>query len=151
MKIERAQRRKPREVIAPGTERGKTERTAAPAPFLDQLLLKRRTDLRGELNSLIAQIDAQAKTIEKSLTFESLEAYRELVQKFIHIAVHELYSVEEKLSVSQTGKQKSLIIVKKINTALEELTNDCLSKQVNLINFMARIDQIRGLLIDLYS
>jgi hypothetical protein len=73
------------------------------------------------------------------------------VQKFIHIAVHELYSVEEKLSVSQTGKQKSLIIVKKINTALEELTNECLSKQVNLINFMARIDQIRGLLIDLYS
>ncbi|MEW6202217.1 MAG: YaaR family protein [bacterium] len=151
MKVDRTQRRRAREVVTAEKERKKDVRAAASVPFLDHFLVKRRTDIRGELDSLIRQIDEQAQLIEKSLTFETLETYRTLVQKFVHIAIHELYEVEEKLSVSKTGKQKALVIVKKINTALEELTSEFLGRQVNLINFMGRIDQIRGLLIDLYS
>ena len=64
-----------------------------------KLLETRRDNLREELDELFISIDTQAKEIEKSLTFETLRVYRELVQKFVGIAVNELYEVEEKMTV----------------------------------------------------
>lgn len=119
--------------------------------FNRRLLETQSANIREELNILLVSIDTQAKEIEKSLTFEALGVYRELVQKFVGMAVNELYEVEEKLSVSPTGKKKSLLIVKKINAELEALTEEFMNRQQNLIAFLARLDQIRGLLLDLYS
>lgn len=119
--------------------------------FNRRLLETQSANIREELDKLLVSIDTQAKEIEKSLTFEALGVYRELVQKFVGMAVNELYEVEEKLSVSPTGKKKSLLIVKKINAELEALTEEFMNRQQNLIAFLARLDQIRGLLLDLYS
>ncbi|HOX27726.1 MAG TPA: YaaR family protein [bacterium] len=116
-----------------------------------KLLETQRAALREELDTLLSSIDEQAQKIEKSLTFESLEAYRELIKKFVGIAVNELYAVEEKLSVSKTGKKKSLLIVKKLDEELETLTHEFLNRQQNLVAFLGRLDKIRGLLLDLYS
>ena len=116
-----------------------------------KLLETRRENLREELDQLLISIDSQAKEIEKSLTFETLRVYRELVRKFVGIAVNEFFEVEEKLSVGPTGKKKSLLLVKKINEELEKLAQDFLDRQKNLIGFLGRLDQIRGLLLDLYS
>jgi len=116
-----------------------------------KLLETRRENIREEMDLMLAGIDAQAKEIEKSLTFESLHVYREMIRKFVGVAVNELYEVEEKLSISPTGKKKSLLLVKRINEELEKLADEFLDKQKNLLGFLSRLDQIRGLLLDLYT
>ena len=126
-------------------------RTESGRTFDRNLLETQRTNIREELDQLLVRIDDQASEIEKSLTFESLEAYRELVRKFVGIVVNELFVVEEKLSVSPTGKKKSLLLVKTIDEELESLAREFINRQGNLIAFMARLDKIRGLLLDLYS
>jgi uncharacterized protein len=138
-----------------GTARSGTGRAVvkakAESSFEQKLLETRRSGLREELAALFISIDAQAMELEKSLTFESLRVYKEMIQKFVGIAVNELYAVEERLSVSPTGKRKSLLLVKRLDAELEALTDQFLTRQQNLIGFLARIDQIRGLLLDLYS
>jgi uncharacterized protein len=134
-----------------GGSRAPSRATQQESSFSLKLLETRSANLRGELDDLFISIDAQAKEIEKSLTFETLRVYRELVQKFVGIAVNELFDVEEKLSVSPTGKKKSLLLVKKINEELEKMAEEFLNKQGNLIGFLSRLDQIRGLLLDLYT
>jgi len=119
--------------------------------FNRKLLETQRASIREEMDGLLVSIDNQAREIEKSLTFESLSVYRELIQKFVAIAVNDLYEVQEKLSVSPTGKKKSLLIVKKIDAELEAMAEEFIGRQSNLIAFLARLDQIRGLLLDLYS
>ncbi|MBC7239873.1 MAG: DUF327 family protein, partial [Chloroflexi bacterium] len=42
------------------------------------------------------------------------------------------------------------VIVEKINTALEELTQGVLSKQVDALWLASKLEEIRGLLIDIY-
>ena len=116
-----------------------------------RLLEIQRESLRDELDGLLEQIDTQAREIEKSLTFESLASYKGMVQRFIGIAINELYTVEEKLSVSPTGRKKSLFLVKKIDEELEKLTEEFMGRQRNLVAFLSRLDQIRGLLLDLYT
>lgn len=149
MRVERKKAGKARTFAAP-EKRSATVRKPD-GQFQTALLTKQHEHIREQLVDLIVKIDAQAKEIEHSLTFEALAAYRELVQKFIVIAVNELYEVEEKLSISQSGKTKSMIIVKKINTALEDMTDQFLGRQMNLLNFLGRLDEIRGLLMDLYT
>ncbi len=130
----------------PARKAGGTEIT-----FSRKLLETRREGLREELDRLLVGIDEQAKEIEKSLTFETLRIYRELVRKFVGICVNELFEVNEKLSVSPAGKKKSLLLVKKIDEELEKLADDFLNRQHNLIGFLGRLDQIKGMLLDLYS
>jgi uncharacterized protein YaaR (DUF327 family) len=123
----------------------------APAPFAQSLARAQVESIRKELDALLEQIDGQAKVIEQSLTFDTLRAYKELVRKFVNIVVHELYEVQERMSVSPTGRKKSMILVKKLDVELEKLSSDFLNGQSSLINFMARLEDIKGMLMDLYS
>lgn len=152
MRVDRTAKRK---ASGAGSARSGASRSGAigevKGTFLSSILVANRENVRGTLDKLIVAIDAQAKEIEKSLTIESLEKYRELVKEFIGIAVNELYVVEEKLSVNTVGRQKSLLLVKRINETLEDLTNNFLERQKNLIQFIATLDQIRGMLLDLYT
>lgn len=127
--------------VTPGTD----------TSFLSKFLTAQKQTIREELETLMGEIDSQALIIEKTLTFNSLECYKDLVRKFVQIAVNELYEVEEKLSITPSGKHKALTIVKKIDETLEKLASEFLSKHGNLIDFIARLDQIRGLLLDLYT
>lgn len=154
VKIERDRKRK--EARGVGAARGGTAKRSAPAQpagrtFSHRLMAVQSSVIRKELDDLLVQIETQSKDIENSLTFDSLKSYKELVRKFVYIVVHELYEVEEKISVSPTGRKKSMLLVKKIDEKLEQLSDDFLKKQSNLIDFMARLDDIRGLLMDLYS
>ena len=150
-KVSRDRARRSTKASKSGGSRAASRATPRESSFNLKLLETRRENLREELDALFISIDAQAKEIEKSLTFETLRVYRELVQKFVGIAVNELFEVEEKMTVSPTGKKKSLLLVKKINQELEKLSEEFLDRQRNLIGFLSRLDQIRGLLLDLYS
>lgn len=123
----------------------------ASRPFVQKLMVAQSQAIRKELDDLLGQIDAQTKEIEQSLTFESLASYKELVRKFVGTVVSELYQVEEKISISPTGRKKSMLLVKKIDQALDELGEKFLDRHSNMINFMGRLEDIKGLLMDLYS
>lgn len=129
---------------------GPVARSAPPA-FAQKLAHAQVESIRKEMDALLVQIDVQAREIEHSLTFDTLRSYKELVRKFVSVVVNQLYEVEERLSVSPTGRKKSMILVKKIDSELEKLSEDFLSGQASLINFMARLEDIKGMLLDLYS
>lgn len=119
--------------------------------FNEQLMQTSVDKIREELAVLLDEIDKQAQEIEKSLTFETLRVYKELVRKFVSKVVNDLYKVDKKYSVSATGKKKTHVLIKKIDEELERLSDEFLQRQGNLIGFLGRLDQIRGMLLDLYS
>ena len=155
IKIERRRQRdaaKAKAAAAKSGARPASSVTRATRPAFAQKLAHAQVEsIRKDLEAILSQIDIQAKEIEKSLTFDTLRSYKELVRKFVGLVVNELYEVEERLSVSATGRKKSMLLVKKIDDELEKLSSDFLGGQSSLINFMARLEDIKGLLLDLYS
>ena len=152
IKIDRQRKRKTsRSVSSRVSARRATPVQTPTRAFSARLLSAQSTSIRKELDNLLVQIDKQANEIEQSLTFETLRVYKELVRKFVYIVVNELYEVEESISVSTTGRKKSMLLVKKIDDQLEQLSDDFLKKQASLLDFMGRLDDIRGLLMDLYT
>ncbi len=106
---------------------------------------------KQKLNSLLQKIDSQSSELLNSFTLSALKEYKNLIREFIQIAISEIFKVNEKISTSSKGKSKILITVKTINSKLEELTQQFFNKNRDIIEFMAKLDQIRGLLINLYS
>ena len=154
LKIDKASRERAAKTLrksgAPGSRA--VSRTAGPSSTFGEKLRETATErIRGELDKLLVEITDQAKEIEKSLTFDSLMEYRELVKKFVGIVVNDLYRVEHKFSVSPTGQKKTMLLVKKIDKALDEMATEFLQRQSNLLGFLERLDEIRGMLMDLYS
>lgn len=146
--------RRAKTVATSRTSRGRKSAPVAASRHgsFDQKLNETQTAMiREELDILLEEIMEQAHVIEKSLTFDSLMSYKDKVKKFVSIVVNELYTVEKKYTVSETGKKKSHTLIKKIDDALDEMSREFLNKQSNLLGFLARLDQIKGMLMDLYS
>ena len=134
------------------SSKGKAAKTvSSESSFTRKLLEAQRAEIKEELGQLLSGIDDQAREIEKSLTFEALEKYRELVRKFVSVVVNDLFAVDEKLSISPAGKKKSLLLIKTIDAELAAMAEEFVKRQSNLLAFMARLDRIRGLLLDMYT
>jgi uncharacterized protein len=119
--------------------------------FRDKLTETQIDRIREELDTLLEKIDLQAKAIEKSLTFETIREYRELVRKFINVVVNDLFVVQDLSHVSSSGKKKPMLLVKKVDEVLDKMVSDFMGRQSNLLNFLNRMDEIRGMLVDLYN
>ncbi len=107
--------------------------------------LEKQEQLCGEL---LKEIDSQVSLLKKGITPQRLQRYRELVLQFMKTALPNAYSLHEERSWDRTGHQRNFLIVKKVNEHLESLMQDVAGKQMPL-KVMARVDQIRGLLLDL--
>jgi uncharacterized protein YaaR (DUF327 family) len=100
--------------------------------------------------NLLQQIDTQSEELKKGATPAAIKRYRKLVQTFMKEALGQSYSLNQESHWDRSGNRKIMVTVKRINQSLEELTDALLSKEKKQIDLVARLDEIRGLLIDLY-
>jgi uncharacterized protein YaaR (DUF327 family) len=123
---------------------------ASNSPFSAQLrdleLEQRRTVCTG----LLCQIDAQSELLKKAPTPDGVKRYRELVVTFMKEAMGQTYQVEQQTRWDKSGNRKCLVVVKKVNDSLEDLMNLVTDPESSQMNLVAKLDQIRGLLLDLY-
>jgi hypothetical protein len=103
------------------------------------------------LETIGQELDEQAKRFAKSPTMEQLTQYKELVANFVATAVRRLYQVIKTTGFQGAGRHRVYSIVQKIDESLEELTKSILAEQTDEISLMAKLDEIRGMVLDLYS
>lgn len=96
------------------------------------------------------ELDEQAKRFAKSPTPESLTKYKELISNFVAAAVRKMYRMAQTTGWG-TGRHRIYSVVQKIDEALEELTESVLKGQMNQMALLAKLDEIRGMVLDLYS
>ena len=122
------------------------------SPFYDKLLeITEVEDIKLELDQLIEQIDKVGKKFARDANINNLKEYKSLIKAFLDTVINKMYRVKEKYGHRSWVKQKVFIIVEKINKKLELLTKFILEKENENINLLATLDEIRGLLIDLYK
>jgi uncharacterized protein YaaR (DUF327 family) len=100
--------------------------------------------------ALLDKIDAQGVELKKSPAVEGIKRYRQLVREFMDEALHNSYQVDAETKWDYSGNRKEYVIVKKVNQFLEELTDTFVSQEKPQIDLIAKLDEIRGLLVDLY-
>ncbi len=101
-------------------------------------------------DQLLSQVDEAAKKMLTQPSMETLRSYRAAVRDFLKEAIPGSYRMKGESRWDRRGNRRLFCVVQKINQKLEELTAAVLQKNAKPMELMAKVDEIRGLLVDLY-
>jgi uncharacterized protein YaaR (DUF327 family) len=119
--------------------------------FSEQLHRVQSDVVHQKLESLFNDIDKQGKVLGEKLNLKELIKYKDMIQKFLEYAVNKMYQIKEQGGWDRRGKHKIYTMIETVNKEMENLTSMLLSEQKDKISILAKVDEIRGILIDIYS
>jgi uncharacterized protein YaaR (DUF327 family) len=124
--------------------------TAAGSKPFSEMVLKQESKLQlQQLNTLMANVEEAGRRVAKSRNMRDLSRYKSLVRRFVQEAVD--YGLKVKQSGTWDGSTRSLITVEQLDQHLIELTENLLNEDQSSIDILAKIGEIKGLLINLYT
>ena len=97
--------------------------------------------------------------MKKSPLQENFILYKKAVQNFLKFVQSQSYEVEDKFLVRKVkvpghlkpvSRQKCYKLVKVVNEKLDSLASDILYNQRDQIRMTAKVEEIKGLLIDVF-
>jgi uncharacterized protein len=136
---------------AKGTGAKKVAGQAAEVDFSQTLFSAAETSIVGSLDEILRDLDQQGERLVRTQNFNELEKYKDLVKAFIIKVTKDLYHLRSSDGGAGQTNQKVYVILQKVDLELDALTKQVLSKQKTQLKILERLDQIKGLLLDLYK
>ncbi len=126
----------------------KDEAVVSPA-FLEVLQAKKTEQI--DFATALEEIDECACKLKESPVYGNLLRYKKMVRVLLLFLIEETYHVLEQSCYDPQGRRRLFLLVERIDGQLEQLTQDFLKEQLDRLELVSRLDEIRGLLLDLYS
>ena len=116
-----------------------------------EMVVKQGSKMQTEqLTRLLGDISTAGDRVARSRNLRELARFKMLVKRFLQEAID--YGLETKQSHTwnRFGEGRRLKIVETIDEHLVELAEDILNEERESIDLLAKIGEIKGLLINLY-
>ena len=107
-------------------------------------------DLRIELGLLIAEVEEMGKKLYFSKGRKEFEDYKTSVKKFMQKILNASFRIEERHGRKKDGKFVVYLTMQKVDDALENLAQMLLVGQQDSMRLVAVLNEIRGMLFDMY-
>ncbi len=107
--------------------------------------------IRDELKTLFNKIETQSGKLQDKLFIEDLVEYKKLVREFLDITVNNSHVFYKENSLDRRGRHRIYSLVKKVDNELDELTKDFLNIENNRIKILRRLDDVKGMLLDILT
>jgi len=118
--------------------------------FKSQLSKERSSVYLDHVKDLISQIEEQGKKLGKRADMGEMQKYREMITTLINETVSNGFIFEKEGKIGVNGRSKIFATIKKINKKLDDMTQQLLEDEKKNIDMLDDIDDIRGLLVDMY-
>lgn len=99
--------------------------------------------------SILEQISVQAEKMSKKVDIKELRAYKKLVSEFLDEAVYNSHKFTKENKLDRRGRHRVYALVKQINKNLEDLTQEVLKEEKDNLLILQKLDDIRGLMLDI--
>jgi uncharacterized protein YaaR (DUF327 family) len=115
---------------------------------------RKLTDLSKEMHEarlmgMKKDIDEQGARLAERADVKEFEKYRRLIREFLGEIVSNGYSFSREDAYASRGRRRFTATVKIVDAKLDELGKEVIKEQSDKIDILHRIDDIRGLLLDL--
>lgn len=100
--------------------------------------------------SLISDIEKQGKVLAGRADMGELQKYREMVTSLLNETVSNGFAFSKEGKLGFGGRNRVYAIIKQVNGKLDEMTQKILKEEKNNINLLDDVDDIRGMLVDMY-
>lgn len=108
-------------------------------------------ELQSQLSLMMEDITQQGNRLSRRMDVRDMKQYRKLIKEFINeIATHSHQFSRENF-LDRKGRHRVYGIIKKINQTLDELAEELLQEEKDHLSILSKVDEIRGLLLDIFT
>ncbi|HHW66104.1 MAG: uncharacterized protein PWP07_1194 [Epulopiscium sp.] len=109
------------------------------------------SELQEKLEKMLEDITVQGKKLADHMDIKDLRKYRTLVSDFMNEVVSRSHKFSRENFLDKRGRHRVYGIVKKVNDNLDELAQELIKKEKDHLKILERVDEIRGLLLDIIT
>lgn len=100
-----------------------------------------------QLRKLMDDIKKRGNKLVLTKTYVDVVMYKKMIKEYLESILKFMYDTKKDISFWQT---QYFVTVDTVDEKLEELTNMLLSEEKENLNLAATIDEIQGLIVDIY-
>ncbi|QUH24900.1 YaaR family protein [Serpentinicella alkaliphila] len=118
--------------------------------FINKFQNVQSEQVRAHLESLYTKIVEQSEKVGERIHLSEVVKYKQLVREFLDVATKNSHKFTKQNFLDRRGRHRVYGIVKRVDRELESLTKDFLNQENDRISIVKRLDDIRGLLLDIF-
>ena len=108
-------------------------------------------ELQARLNLMMEDITQQGKRLSKHMDVRDMKRYRQLIKNFMNEIVNHSHKFSRENFLDRRGRHRVYGMIKLIDQNLDELAMELIKEEKDNIAILNKIDEIRGLLLDLIA
>lgn len=108
-------------------------------------------ELQASLALMMEDITQQGNKLGKRMDIRDMKLYRKLIQEFMNEIASHSHKFSRENFLDKKGRHRVYGIVKQVNQTLDELAAELLKDEKDHITILSKIDEIRGLLLDIFT
>lgn len=103
---------------------------------------------KEELKKMLSDINKKGNRLIVTKCYADVFSYKKMIKEYLKSVLEEMYKVKKDISFWQT---QYFITVDVIDKKLEELTEELLKQEKDNLMIASTVDEIQGLVIDIYK
>ena len=103
----------------------------------------------AHIQEMKKEIDKQGERLSARVDVRELERYRQLIRDFLDEIVSNGYAFSKENTLASRGRHRFMAMVKTIDTKLDEIGKEVIKDQADSLEVLGKIDDIRGILLDM--
>ena len=106
-------------------------------------------ELQERLKNLMNKIDEQGKRLSEHMDIRDMKQYRSLVKEFVNEVVNRSHKFSRENFLDRRGRHRVYGMIKRVDKNLDELATALVEDEKDHLDILGRVDEIRGLLLDI--
>ena len=107
--------------------------------------------LADRLNLMMEEIVMQGDKITKRMDVKDMRRYRALIKDFMNEIVNRSHKFSRENFLDRRGRHRVYGIVRLVDEKLDELAQELMKEEKDKIAILAKVGEIRGLLLDIFT
>lgn len=107
--------------------------------------------LQERLSAMMEEITMQGKKLGKHMDVRDMKHYRRLIKEFMNEIVNRSHKFSRENFLDRRGRHRVYGMIKRVDTVLDELAGELLKEEKDSLAILSKVDEIRGLLLDIIT
>lgn len=108
-------------------------------------------ELAQRLNTMMEEIVMQGDKLVKRMDVKDMKHYRALIKEFMNEIVNRSHKFSRENFLDRRGRHRVYGIVRLVDEKLDELAQELVKDEKDHIMILSKVDEIRGLILDIFT
>ena len=108
-------------------------------------------DLQARLTLMMEEIVQQGNKIGKHTDIKDMKKYRTLIKSFFNEIITRSHEFSRENFLDRRGRHRVYGIIRMVDETLDDLAQELVKDEKDHIAILNKIDEIRGLLLDIFT